>query len=77
MDIYIVGIYECKLNIMGDLNMCNRVQDEYGFSGDRDILNNYTEARNKLSEKLEELGADEDIFHDLAIVCQLSMKVYA
>jgi len=57
--------------------MSNRVQDRHGFSGDRDILEKYTEARNKLSEKLEALGADEDIFQDLAIVCQLSMMIYA
>jgi len=62
---------------MGDLNMCDRKQDKYGFSGDREILNKYAEARNRLSEKLEALGADEDIFQDLAIVCQLSMMIYA
>jgi hypothetical protein len=57
--------------------MSNRVQDEYGFSGNSDTYNKYADARNKLSEKLEELGANEDIFHDLAIVCQLSMMIYA
>lgn len=57
--------------------MCKRKQDEYGFSGDRNALDKYVEARNRLSEKLEKLGVDEDIFHDLAIVCQLSMRIYA
>ena len=56
--------------------MSNRVQDEYGFSGNSDTYNKYADARNKLSEKLEELEANEDIFHDLAIVCQLSMMIY-
>lgn len=57
--------------------MCKRKQDEYGFSGDRNTLDKYVETRNRLSEKLEKLGVDEDIFHDLAIVCQLSMRIYA
>lgn len=46
------------------------------FTGNVETLNKYIKAYNELADKLEELGAGDEIFDMLSTVCTLSMNIY-
>lgn len=49
---------------------------ELGFTGNEEEYNRYSDLYNKFAEKLELLGASDDIFLELAELCEASRKIY-
>lgn len=49
---------------------------ELGFTGNEEAYNRYVELYNRFTEKLELLGASDDMFRELAELCEASRKIY-
>lgn len=60
---------------MGDYKM---KQDTIkGFTGNAEALDKFTILYNEFAEKLEELGADSEMFQELSLLCAVSRDIYA
>lgn len=49
---------------------------EAGFTGNLEAYNRYHELYNKFAERLEELGADDNMFLELSALCEASRQIY-
>lgn len=47
-----------------------------GFSGDAEVYDLYVKLYNEFSDKLEELGASDEMFTELNSLCEASRNIY-
>lgn len=49
---------------------------ELGFTGNAEAYDRFHELYNDFAEKLEQLGADDNMFLDLSALCEASRQIY-
>lgn len=47
-----------------------------GFSGDAEVYDLYVNLYNSFAEKMEELGASDEMFTELNSLCEASRNIY-
>lgn len=47
-----------------------------GFTGSEKAYNEFIKLYNEFAEKLESLGADDNMFYELQALCQVSREIY-
>lgn len=49
---------------------------EEGFTGSAEAYDLFRNLYNKFAEKLEKLGADDNVFSELSALCEASRRIY-